>query len=137
MYYARKRPLYFIHFLGFSRNFSIISDFCLDKFGVKSKALFLENVVTWREGMYSRTTCMLLVCLMFFLAAFATSASAWNLAQAAFVEPKQEQTASAAVQPQANHQGQAREKDRQMPACRYGVQPDIRTWRACDMPAAF
>lgn len=46
--------------------------------------------------MYSRTTCMLLVCLMFILAAFATSASAWNLAQAAFVEPKQEQAAPAA-----------------------------------------
>jgi hypothetical protein len=49
--------------------------------------------------MYSRTTCMLLVCLLFILATFATNAPAWNLAQAAFVEPKQEQAAPAASQP--------------------------------------
>ncbi len=48
--------------------------------------------------MYSRTSCMLLVCLLLMLVAFATNAPAWNLAQAAFVEPKQEQVASAAPQ---------------------------------------
>ena len=68
--------------------------------------------------MYSRTTCMLLVCLMFFLAAFATSASAWNLAQAAFVEPKQEQTASAAVQPQAKPEAKAKAITKVKPAKR-------------------
>jgi hypothetical protein len=49
--------------------------------------------------MYSRTTCMLLVCFMFILAASATTASAWNLAQAAFVEPNQEHLAAVAAQP--------------------------------------
>jgi hypothetical protein len=49
--------------------------------------------------MYSRVTCMLLVCLLFGLAVSANNAPAWNLAQAAFVEPRQDQTAAAVSQP--------------------------------------
>ena len=49
--------------------------------------------------MYVRTSCILLVCLVFMSATCATGASAWNLTQAAYVEPRQEQAEIVTAKP--------------------------------------